>query len=87
MIKTNYYHTRFLLFNKMLAFNSLLTLLSGPSWQFARVGCENIALPVGYDQQSDQLPGDEKDQNSLYGGDTNADGSESDMQPGDEDDP
>ena len=68
----------------MPGFNFLLTLLSG---QFACVGCENFALPVGYDQQSDQMLGDEEDQNGLYGGNSNADDYVSDMQPGDEEDP
>lgn len=71
----------------MPAFSFLHTLFYGPSRQLACVGCENIALPVGYDQQSDELPGDEEDQNSLYGGNSNADGCVSAKQPGDKNDP
>jgi hypothetical protein len=74
-------------FIKMPGFSFLLTLLSGRSRQFACDECENIALPVGYDQQSDEMAGDEEDKNGLYGRNSNAGGCVSDMQPGDEDDP
>ena len=40
-----------------------------------------------YDQQSDEMVGDEEDQNGLYGGNSNADDCVSHMQPGDEEDP
>lgn len=67
-------------FIKMPGFSFLSAL------RFAWFGCENIALPVGYDQQSDQMPGDEEDQNGLYGGNSNAGDCVSHTQPGDEED-
>lgn len=58
-----------------------------PVGYFACVGCGNIALPVGYDQQSDIQSGDEEDENNLYGGNSGADDCVSGQQPGDEKEP
>ena len=63
---------------------------------FAFILSGKIALPFGFksmmydfynDQQSDQMPGDEEDQNGLHGGNSKAGGCVSDVQPGDEVEP
>jgi hypothetical protein len=52
--------------------------------RFALCECEKFELPVGYDQKSDEMLGDEEGHNGLYGGNSNAGGCVSDVLPGDE---